>query len=109
MYKFSIRFLFLCAALDLSVYSAPPSTWYWQEHWFEHNQTVRLMFNDGDVGIYYDNDVHKNISWPFGYLGDVWRYTKRVYGSFGQENSLYAIFHAGKYGGGKIYFFLKSC
>lgn len=98
MLKFSFGFVFICATLVISIHSAPPPSW--QEHWFEHNQNVQRIFKDNDVAIYYDNDMCSTISWPFQYLGNVWRYTKKVYGSFGQENVLYAIFHAGKYGGG---------
>lgn len=99
MFKFSFGYLFICSVLGISVYSAPPPSW--QEHWFEHNQNVKRVFKDNDVAIYYDKDVCSTISWPFQYLGNVWRYTKNLYGSFGQENNLYVIFHAGKYGGGK--------
>lgn len=83
---------------NIIVNSAPPRSW--QEHWFEHNQTVQRVFQDNDVAVSYDKDVNSTISWPFQYLGDVWRYTKKTYGSFGSEPTLYAIFHAKKYSGG---------
>jgi hypothetical protein len=76
----------------------PPATW--QEHWFEHVQLLNRKFFDNDVAVYFDNDVNPNISWPNTYLGDVWRYTKSVYGSFGTDARLFAIFHTGKYSGG---------
>jgi len=91
------RILILSAVACL-VGGAPPVTWL--EHWFEHNQNLQRVFMDDDVAIYFDNDVSSTITWPNAYLGDVWRYTKRTYGSFGQENNLYAIFHTGKYSGG---------
>ncbi|MGH8083636.1 MAG: hypothetical protein ACREP7_23875 [Lysobacter sp.] len=76
----------------------PPSTW--QEHWFEHNQNLSRVYYDNDLAVYYDADVSRSVTWPSTYLGDVWRYTKRVYGDFGGENRLYAIFHTNKYSGG---------
>jgi len=85
-------------ALSRSALQAPPPTW--QEHWFEHAQLLRKVFNDDDVAVYFDNDVDPSITWPNQFLGDVFRYTKQVYGSFGQENNLYAVFHTGKYSGG---------
>ncbi|WP_225860242.1 MULTISPECIES: hypothetical protein [Chitinophaga] len=78
--------------------ATPPATW--QEHWFEHNQVVSRVFYDNDVAIYFDNDVSRSITWPNSFVGDVWRYTKRVYGSFGSDPTLFAIFHTGKYSGG---------
>jgi hypothetical protein len=76
----------------------PPATW--QEHWFEHNQLLSRVFFDNDVAIYYDNDVSRSITWPNSYMGDVWRYTKSVYGNFGSDPHLFAIFHTNKYSGG---------
>jgi len=76
----------------------PPSTW--QEHWFEHNQLLTLKFYDNDVAVYYDNDVSSSVTWPYTYMGDVWRYVKSVYGSFGSDPHLFAVFHTNKYSGG---------
>jgi len=78
--------------------AAPPPTW--REHWFEHVQEVKNVFTDSDVAVYFDDDVSRTITWPNKFIGDVWRYTKQLYGDFGEENNLYAIFHTGKYGGG---------
>jgi len=63
---------------------------------------VRRFFDD-DVAIYFDNNVDQSATWMNKYMGDVWRYTKKVYGSFGGANDdshLYALFHAGRYSGG---------
>lgn len=76
----------------------PPATW--QEHWFEHNQLVTRKFYDNDVAVYYDNDVSASVTWPYAFMGNVWRYTKSVYGSFGSDPHLFAIFHTNKYSGG---------
>jgi hypothetical protein len=95
---FSLKTTFLLTATFAVSFSAPPTSWV--EHWFEHNQNVSRVFSDADVAVYFDSDVDRNINWPFQYIGDVWRYTKRVYGDFGEENNLYAIFHAAKYSGG---------
>ncbi|SHN43765.1 T9SS type A sorting domain-containing protein [Chitinophaga sp. CF418] len=75
-----------------------PATW--QEHWFEHNQVVSRVFLDNDLALYYDNDVSRSVTWPNSYLSQLWRYTKKIYGSFGTEPQLYAIMHTGKYSGG---------
>ncbi len=76
----------------------PPATW--QEHWFEHNQLLSLVFYDNDVAVYYDNDVDRSVTWTYQFIGDVWRYTKNLYGSFGKDPRLYAVLHTGKYPGG---------
>ncbi len=76
----------------------PPATW--KEHWFEHNQLLYLRFYDTSDAIYFDNDVDTTIHWPEAYMGQVWDYTKSIYGSFGSDTKLWAIFHAGKYSGG---------
>lgn len=75
-----------------------PSTW--QEHWFEHNQLVSKVFSDTSVAVYYDNDVDRSITWPNTFLAQVWNYTKKTYGSFGNSSQLYVILHTGKYSGG---------
>ncbi|UYZ63111.1 peptidase inhibitor family I36 protein [Hymenobacter weizhouensis] len=77
---------------------APPTTW--QEHWFDHNQLLSRVYYDDEVAVYYDKDVSRSITWPNTYLADVWRYTKQVYGSFGGDSRLYAVFHTGRYSGG---------
>ncbi|RYX84912.1 discoidin domain-containing protein [bacterium] len=76
----------------------PPATW--QEHWFDHTQLLTRKYYDDDVVVYYDNDVDPTVTWPFQFTGDVWRYTKSLYGSFGQDKRLYVICHTNKYSGG---------
>ena len=104
-FKKQYRQLLLCFTVlavplsaQVSAQQVPPETW--QEHWFEHNQLVTRVYYDDDVAVYYDNDVDRNITWMNRFAGDVWRYTKETYGDFGGQERLYAIFHAGKYGGG---------
>lgn len=53
----------------------PPATW--KEHWFEHNQLTKRVYHDKDVAVYFDGDVAGSVTWPFQYIGDVWRYTKK--------------------------------
>ena len=100
MKKKNLLFLLLAGTLSTTALKAqtPPATW--QEHWFEHNQLLHLVYNDNDLALYYDNDVASSVTWPRQYLGDVWRYTKRTYGSFGTDPHLFAVFHTGKYSGG---------
>lgn len=81
-----------------NVVPEPPLTW--QEHWFDHQQLLNRVYFDDDLAVYYDNDVSRSVTWPFTYLGNVWKYTKSVYGKFGTDERLYAIFHTNKYSGG---------
>jgi hypothetical protein len=95
------RFAIITAVVLLCITAhaqTPPATW--QEHWFEHNQVLNRVYYDNDLAVYYDNNVSSSVTWPFQYMGDVWRYTKSVYGNYGTENRLYAIFHTGRYSGG---------
>ena len=79
--------------------SDPPPRW--QEHWFEHDQLLRLAGATGHVAIYLDPDRNDdNARWLLPYLDDVWQYTKQTYGEFGPNPLLYSIFHQGRYGGG---------
>jgi hypothetical protein len=57
-------------------------------------------YYDKDVAIYFDPDVDPSVTWVHSYIGDVWRYTKSVYGDFGLDKRLYVICHTGKYSGG---------
>ncbi len=75
----------------------PPETW--QEHWFDHKQLLTRVYYNDDLAVYYD-DVDTTITWPEEYLDKVWAYVKNVYGEFGDDPRLYAIFHTGKYSGG---------
>jgi hypothetical protein len=90
--------LLLCTIVQTVTAQTPPATW--QEHWFEHNQLLNRKFYDNDVAVYYDNDVSSSVTWPYTYVGDVWRYVKNVYGSFGSDPHLFAIYHTNKYSGG---------
>jgi hypothetical protein len=90
-------FFFTCI-VQTTMAQTPPATW--QEHWFEHNQLLNLKFYDNDVAVYYDNDVSSSVTWPYTYMGDVWRYVKNVYGAFGSDPHLFAVYHTNKYSGG---------
>jgi hypothetical protein len=90
--------LLLCTLVQTVTAQTPPATW--QEHWFEHNQLLNRKFYDNDVAVYYDNDVSSSVTWPYTFVGDVWRYVKNVYGSFGSDPHLFAIYHTNKYSGG---------
>lgn len=81
----------------------PPETW--KEHWFEHNQLLKRVASDGEVVIYFDDDVKREgTEWILPFMSKLWKYTKRTYGTYGNEGGkggrLYAIFHQGKYSGG---------
>lgn len=78
--------------------TAPPATW--QEHWFEHDQLLRMHYFNDDVAIYYDKDMDTSVTWSNRYETALWKYVKSVYGNFGKENRLYCVYHQGKYAGG---------
>src|SRR6202451_1733806 len=79
---------------------SPPDVW--QEHWFDHRQLLQLYYDDDYCAIYLDRDVRRGeVGWLPGYIGAVWRYSKATYGeAFGPDPRIYAIFHAGRHGGG---------
>ncbi len=81
--------------------AAPPRTW--KEHWFEHDQVVKLVnFND-EVAVYFDDDVPRDeiTAWVVPFMTRAWRYTKATYGDFGgPESRVFAVFHQGRYSGG---------
>ena len=78
----------------------PPKTW--KEHWFEHEQVVKLVDFDDQVAIYFDDGVKvEDTNWIKPFMSRAWRYTKATYGPFGDpKGRLFAIFHQGRYGGG---------
>ncbi|MEH2271027.1 MAG: hypothetical protein V7K68_21865 [Nostoc sp.] len=81
-----------------TVLAAPPKTW--KEHWLDHEQLLSLVHHNEHVAVYYDKDVSRSVTWPFTYMPEVWQYTKKVYGKFGTDSRLYAIYHTNKYSGG---------
>ncbi|MBC8140767.1 MAG: hypothetical protein H7Y38_04935 [Armatimonadetes bacterium] len=73
----------------------------WQEHWFDHEQLLARVAVNKEVALYFDADVPaENAKWMMPFLTDLWKYTKKTYGSFGKEGRVYAVFHQGRYGGG---------
>jgi hypothetical protein len=78
--------------------STPPNEW--KEHWFEHNQTVKLVYQDDCVAVYFDDAVDREkAKWIFDFVSKVWSYSLATYGQMGKERT-YFIFHQGKYYGG---------
>ncbi|MCZ4224308.1 hypothetical protein [Pedobacter rhodius] len=96
----SFLLIFAACKKDSDAVKEPEISETWQEHWFEHNQLLNSVFSNDDLIVFYDKDVNKSITWPNDYLTKVWQYTKTVYGDFGPNKKLYAVFHTGKYGGG---------
>ena len=93
-------------ATDTSGY--PP--YQWKEHWFSHDQLLTRVFFDSGLAVYFDKDMYNFIEWPSTYLDSVWKYTKKVYGKFGTDERLFAVFHAGKndYSGGHPFTFFDE-
>lgn len=94
----------LSATPDTSSYPA----YTWQEHWFEHNQLLTRVFVDSNLVVYYDGDMNTGITWPYTFFSKAWQYTRQVYGAFGADNRLYAVFHANKYGGGHFSHYMEA-
>uniref|UniRef100_A0A914X5C0 Uncharacterized protein n=1 Tax=Plectus sambesii TaxID=2011161 RepID=A0A914X5C0_9BILA len=84
----------------------PPETW--KEHWFEHNQLIKRVFYNNDIAVYFDDQVGPSIAWLNTFVNDAWWHTKRVYGNYGTENRLYAVFHTDKYSGGHPSTYMSS-
>jgi hypothetical protein len=80
----------------------PPATW--QEHWFEHNQNLRLIAYNNTVAIYFDADVNRDAGkWMLPYLTRMWQYAQRTYGNSGNRmgsDRLFSIHHEGRFFGG---------
>lgn len=78
----------------------PPATW--QEHWFEHNQLLKRVAGNGDVSLYFDDNVPATqADWMLPFLTELWNYTRKTYGPFGTKGGhLYAVFHQDRYSGG---------
>lgn len=89
------------SAIDTSTPPSGAPPLYWQERWLDHKQYLtRVAYND-EVAIYFDNNMERSITWPLAFMTDVWKYTKSVYGNFGNENRLYCVFHRKNYSGGR--------
>lgn len=88
--------------LKFSQAAGPTPAPTWQEHWFEHNQLVKLVYSNDDVAIYYDDDMDKvGTTWLNDFVTRVWQYSKDTYSiDSGTDSRLYANFHEGKYFGG---------
>ena len=78
---------------------APPATW--MEHWFEHNQLVKLVEYDDHAAIYFDDDVPRaQAGWLLSFISRTWQYSKKHYGDMGMDPRVYSIHHQGRYSGG---------
>lgn len=77
--------------------SAPPATW--QEHWFEHDQTLALFAHDEHVAVYLDADVDRaDVAWILPFMSRLWQYSQKTYGGApGPDPRLYSIHHQGRY------------
>lgn len=89
---------------ELGIAGGDQSPLVWQEHWLEHTQALKRVYVNSNVVVYYDDDVNRNVKWPFDFFTKVWQYTKSVYGEFGsnigKDDRLYVVLHTDKYGGG---------
>jgi hypothetical protein len=77
--------------------SVPPATW--QEHWFEHNQLLSLVYSNTSVNIYYDSATPTSITWMNADFTTVWNYVKQTYGTF-SDPKVNMVFHSNGYSGG---------
>jgi hypothetical protein len=71
----------------------------WQEHWFEHTQSLILVEADESVALYLDPQVDRaRAAWIFPFASRMWQYTTSVYGKMG-PGRLYLVVHEGRYPG----------
>ncbi len=81
---------------------APSETW--TEHWFEHNQVMKLVDYSDWVVLYVDDDVNRDdLGWVMPFFAQVWQYTVTHYGQFTdgtRDGRVYVLLHQGKYSGG---------
>lgn len=74
-----------------------------QEDWDVHTALITNVFNNPDVGVYFDSDMLKTYSnkplWFGTYFTKVWRYVKENYGTY-SDPKLFVVIHQNKYGGG---------
>jgi len=74
-----------------------PATW--QEHWFDHNKVVSLVYENPDLNLYFDENMDNSAEWMKKTFTDVWKYTRDTYGGF-SDPKLYAVMHLDSYSGG---------
>jgi hypothetical protein len=71
---------------------SPPDS-VWKEHWFEHQQELKLVESNQNVAVFYDNNMPRSVKWPIAVMADCWAYVKVNYGDFGPDPKLYVILH----------------
>ncbi len=82
-------------------FAAPPATW--QEHWFEHDQNLRLVAYNDTVALYDDDAVNTDTGkWMLPFLTHLWLYAQHTYGTSGNRmgERLFSVSHQGRYSGG---------
>lgn len=83
---------------------APPKTW--QVDGWTGKADLKRVFYDDDVAIYYDGDMDTKVTWPFKFIGDVWRYVKVTY-QCTPDQRLFATLH-GKGGVGTASYYYSD-
>lgn len=63
------------------------------ENWSNHSDKIWRQYFDNDVAIYYDEAVKRPLEWPYEFFKNTWKEVNKTYGTFGNENRLYAVFH----------------
>ncbi|SMC18340.1 Chitodextrinase [Andreprevotia lacus DSM 23236] len=74
----------------------------WQEHWFEHQQNMKLIAYNDTVALYFDDDVNRDAGkWMLPYLTKMWQYAQQTYGPATlTTDRMYSLHHEAKYYGG---------
>lgn len=80
------------AVVNTDPSGAPPRIM--DESWSGHSEVLYRQYFDDYVAVYYDDVIERPLEWPYEFLSNAWDYTTDTYGSFGNENILYAIFHS---------------
>lgn len=64
-----------------------------EETWAGHSDILYRQYFDANVAVYYNNNVPRPLEWPYQFLSKSWEHVTDVYGDFGTENRLYAVYH----------------
>ncbi len=72
--------------------NAPPRQWI--EAWEGHEDLLYRQYFDENTVIYFDPEVERPTEWPYQFFSDTWGYVKRHYGNFGEDGTLYTVFHS---------------
>lgn len=80
---------------------APPKTW------IKDRTELTRVFYDDDIAVYYDGEMDPSVTWPFDFIGEIWRYTKEKYDCT-PDQRLYAVLYGKGSSGTASYYYSKA-